>query len=90
MVTGAEVRLNGRRASLEQSGWVLSAEILSPEDAVFEVVSTDQPRPQARNAGTRKLVVRLPEPVTGLRLVVALTPHRKGKPIPNVRTNPPL
>jgi hypothetical protein len=90
MVTGAEIRLDGKSAELEQGGWILAGEIRSPEDAVFEIVSTAQPAPQARNEGTRKLVVRLPDRATDLRLVVTLTPYRKGQVKPRVTVKLPL
>ncbi len=90
MVTAAEIALDGPRAELRERNQALSAEILSPEGAVFEIVSTTPPPPQAQNEGTRKLVVRLPDKVTGLRLAVALTPHRKGRPAPRVPVRLPL
>jgi len=75
MVTAAEVEIKGRQATLRQGGWNLDAAIVAPEEATFEVVSTTPPPPQNPNPGTRKLVVRLPEKVKDLRLVVSLTPH---------------
>jgi hypothetical protein len=89
MVTDAEVDIDGRNANLRKGAWTLSAEIQSPQDAVFGVVSTTPPLPQAQNEGTRKLVVRLPEKVTDLRLVVALTPHQTGRPASKVSTKLP-
>ncbi|HSB17062.1 MAG TPA: heparinase II/III family protein [Bryobacteraceae bacterium] len=90
MVTDAEVSLDGAKAELRKGGWTLAAEIRSPAEATFDVVSTAQPPPQAKNEGTRKLVVRLPEKVTKLALEVWLTPHRSGKPKPVVPANPKL
>jgi hypothetical protein len=75
MVTEAEVKLEGRAATLRQGNWSLRASIVAPQNAVFEIVSTTPPPPQNPNTGTRKLVVRLPEKVTDLRLVVSLTPQ---------------
>jgi hypothetical protein len=49
----------------------LGLTILSPKDAVFDVESTTQARPQNPNTGTRKLVVRLPGKVTSTRIEVA-------------------
>lgn len=82
MVTDAEISLNGPTAELRKAGWTLSAEIRSPGDALFGVVSTTPPPPQAQNEGTRKLVVRLPDKITDLDLFVTLTPHRAGEPKP--------
>ncbi|MEK7406252.1 MAG: heparinase II/III family protein [Acidobacteriota bacterium] len=84
MVTDAEVSLKGAAAELRKPGWALAARVLAPQGAVFEVVSTQPPPPQNQNAGTRKLVVRLPGKVTDLRLVVALTPHRQGQAAPKL------
>jgi len=82
MVTDAEVRLAGASAELSKPGWRLTARVLRPAEAVFDVASTSAPPPQNPNAGTRKLVVRLPGKVSDLRLVVALTPHRQAEPAP--------
>jgi hypothetical protein len=82
MVTEAQVSLKGQSAELKKGDWVLSARVLSPQGAVFDVVSTKAPAPQNPNEGTRKLVVRLANKVSELRLVVALTPHRAGQPEP--------
>jgi len=82
MVTDAEVTTVGRRATLRKGEWALSAGILSPAGARFDTVATTVPPPQTPNTGTRKLVVRLPDKTTELRLVVALTPHRLGQAPP--------
>jgi len=74
MVTEAEVALEGRRARLTKDGRTVSAEIRSPAEARFDIVSTRPPAPQHQNDGTRKLVVRLPDKVTRLDLAVALVP----------------
>lgn len=84
MITDAEISLNGQTAELKKGAWTLSAEIVSPRHAVFDVVSTAAPAPQAQNAGTRKLVVRLGGKVTDLELNVALIPHKTGEPRPKV------
>jgi hypothetical protein len=90
MVTDADVTVDGAKAELRKGGWTLSAEIRSPEEATFDVVSTAPPAPQAQNEGTRKLVVRLPEKVTRLALEVWLTPHRTGQPKPALPSKPRL
>jgi len=84
MITDAEVQIKGPAAELSKPGWALSARVLSPPGAIFDLVSTAAPPPQNPNRGTRKLVVRLPEKVTELRLVVALTPHRDREPAPRL------
>ena len=67
MVTAAETVVDGRTATL---GGKVKVELLSPAAAKFEVVSTAPPSPQNQNAGTRKLVVRLPGKVEGVELAV--------------------
>ena len=73
MVTEAEVELDARKAELRKSGRRLRCEIVSPANAVFDTVSTRPPAPQNQNPGTRKLVVRLPEPLTEAEISVAMT-----------------
>jgi hypothetical protein len=70
MVTEAEIALDGRRATLRQGGATLTAEIASPADGVFAVVSTQQQPPQNTNLGTKKLIVRLSRKVTEARIEV--------------------
>jgi len=82
MVTVAAVTPDGPTAELRIGKQAVTAQILSPAGAKFDVVSTQPPEPEAQNKGTRKLVVRLPEKVTELRLVVALTPHKAGEAAP--------
>lgn len=84
MVTDAAVTLCGKHAELRKPGWILAARIHSPPQASFEVVSTAAPPPQATNAGTRKLVVRLPGKVRRLRLVVSLLPYRESEVKPRL------
>lgn len=84
MVTEAEITLSGASAELRRPGWRVAARVLEPSGAVFQVASTTPPPPQNPNAGTRKLVVRLPGKITQVRLVVALTPHREREPAPRL------
>jgi len=76
MVTDAEVSLEGRKAVLRKPAGRLVAEILSPEGARFDTVSTQPAAPQKQNQGTRKLVVRLPAPVRAVHITVVLRPER--------------
>ena len=84
MLTDADVSLNGQTAELKKNGWTLSAEILSPRHAVFDVISAAAPAPQAPNPGVKKLVVRMGEKVTDMDLKVTLTLHRTGQPKPKI------
>jgi hypothetical protein len=86
MLTDAEVSLGGQIADLQKNGWTLSAEILSPRHAVFDVVSAAVPPQQTPNPGVKKLVVRLGEKVTAMDLRVTLTLHRSGQPKPKIGT----
>jgi hypothetical protein len=72
MLTDSEISSSGQ---LRKGDWVVSTRILKPAGARFDAVSTQVPN-------TRKLVVRLPNKITGLRLVVALTPHPAARPAP--------
>jgi hypothetical protein len=74
MLTDAEIRLNGQLADLVKGDWTLSAEILSPRHAVFDVASAQ--------GSVKRLVVRLGEKVTSLDLNISLTPHKTGAPKP--------
>jgi len=82
MLTDAEVSVSGRTAELRKGNWILSARILAPAGATFDTVSTHAPPPQTPNPNTRKLVVRLPDKITNLRLIVSLTPHPNTQPPP--------
>lgn len=76
MITPADVTLDGRRALLVQDGDTLGAEILEPEDARFELLSTDPGGAEADNAGTTMLAVRLvTDAAAPLVLTVLLTPR---------------
>jgi hypothetical protein len=88
MLTDAEVQLNGQSAELQKNGWSLSAEILSPRHAVFDMMAATPAAAQSPNSsptpGVKKLVVRLGEKVTEMDLKVTLTPHRTGQPKPKI------
>jgi hypothetical protein len=75
MVTDAQITVDRNRATLEKGSASLRAEILSPEDAVFDVVSANAPAPQNPNQGARKLVIRLPGRVTRARIEVRVAVH---------------
>jgi len=71
MVTDAQITLAGNQARLQKGAATLQAEITSPKDATFEVVSTTPPLPREdQNKDTRKLVVRLPGKITRARIEV--------------------
>jgi hypothetical protein len=72
MVTEADVTVDGRRATLRKGTAVLTAEIVSPADAVFEILGTKQDPPQNANLGTKRLAVRLSSKTTKTRIEVKL------------------
>jgi len=84
MLTDAEVALSGQTAELQKAGWTLSAEILSPRHAVFDLAPVTAAAPQPQNSSVKKLVVRLGEKVTDMDLKVTLTLHRTGQPKPKI------
>ena len=78
MHTPADVRLDGARATLRLRDRYLFARILEPAGAWFSVMPASAPPPQAGNQGIVRLVVRVPERVTGARLAVLFSPSRDG------------
>jgi hypothetical protein len=85
MHTKAEVKPEKNRAVLSLNGKRLGAEILEPAGAVFEVAGANPPPPQAQQADVRKLVVRLPEKVKDVRIVVRLMVEGAKAESPEVR-----
>jgi hypothetical protein len=59
MVTDAEVKPDGSRATLVKGKASVRAEIVSPKDAVFDLIPTNPGPPQNPNNGTKRLIVRL-------------------------------
>ena len=75
MTTDASIDLQGDVAVLTLKGRELKARILSPAGAVFSMESAEQEPPQKRNAGVRRLVVRLPRSQGAIRVAVLLSPY---------------
>ena len=69
---GIQISDDKRSAELTQGGKSLSARILSPEGATFDVIGASPARPQNPNKGVSNLIVTLPEKVTTARIVVLL------------------
>lgn len=78
LVSEAEVDASGRRAVLTKEKWAAVATIVAPVDARFETRSTAAPPPQNQNEGTTKLIAVLPAKVERARVVVSITPCRRG------------
>jgi hypothetical protein len=72
MVTEGDVKLDGARATLSKGGATLHAEIVSPKDAAFDLVSTNPGPPQNANLGTKRLIVRLSGKVKQAKIEVRL------------------
>jgi len=74
MLTFAKVTAQGPAVVLEQGGRRMYGRILAPAGATFDTVGANPPPPQRQQPDARKLVVRLPEKVKSLRLVVVFSP----------------
>jgi hypothetical protein len=72
IITDARITLNHGTVLLQKGDAELEARILSPRDAVWDVVTTLAPPPQNPNLGTKKLIVRLSGKATKTRIEVAL------------------
>jgi hypothetical protein len=70
MHTRATADIRGANTVLRQAGKTLTATILEPPGAVFEVAPADPPPPQAQQPDVRKLLVRLSLPAGEARLAV--------------------
>ena len=90
MVTAAEIKLEGHKAVLRQDGKTLLAEILSPADAAFEILSNQPPTKQEwQNAGTYILATRLTaEADKRVEISVVLQPLEKGDKSMTVQLQP--
>jgi hypothetical protein len=90
MTTDAQIDIeDGSRAVLKLKDQTLMARLLSPKDARFTVESAEQPPPQAKNAGVRRLMTRLPQASGEVRVSVLFSPMWKdGKTVDNVEIRP--
>jgi hypothetical protein len=80
MMTGANISLNGDRATLTQAGKTLTARILSPSNATFKVLGADpEMSGQNRNSGYRRLAIELGS-ARDTRIVVQLSPGGNPRP----------
>jgi hypothetical protein len=74
MHTNAEVRISGGTATLRQNGKTMTAKILSPAGATFDVTEIRLPPPQLPVKDTRKLYIRLPDAKKNITIAVLFTP----------------
>jgi hypothetical protein len=76
--TRAAVELDGPRAVLKATGQALSAQVLEPRGAVFEVAAAKGTAAgEAQQPGVRKLIVRLAAGAGATRLAVEFAPGEK-------------
>ncbi len=72
-------KADGSFATLSLAGQKLYAWIASPEGAVFETASAEQPPPQKANKGVRRLLIRLAPARGTVRIAVVLSPSLPGR-----------
>ena len=82
MHTEAAIELDGRKAILRQQDKTLTAFILEPEGAVFEVSEASPPPPEAQQPGTRKLIIRVAVPASACRLAVTFAIGESARAVP--------
>jgi hypothetical protein len=73
MHTEAKIDLDGRKATLHQQDKTLTAFIVEPETAKFELADFNPPPPDGHQT-VSKLLVKLPVPASPTRLAVIFTP----------------
>ncbi len=77
MHTRADVTLSGNRAWLQQKGQRVLAEILSPQNARFELRGANPPPPQGQQPDVHKLCIALTGRSGPVCLLVRFTPQTK-------------
>jgi len=90
MTTDAQIDVEGgSRAVLSLKGQKMVARLLSPKDAKFTVESAEQEPPQEKNAGVRRLMMRLPQASGNVSVVVLFAPMWKdGKAVDAAEIKP--
>ena len=80
--TDAAVAVDGPSANLILNQAQLTAKILSPTGAKFEVISANPPQPQRPAPMTKNLRICLPEKVKQVRIVVSFAPKGESAAAP--------
>lgn len=75
IITPADIEIKNHIARLKIDDARLFVKIVMPDDAHFEVVSANPPKPQRQNEKMKRLSIRLEKPVDSLRLMVQFTPY---------------
>ena len=79
MTTDAQIEVKqGTVAVLKLKGKELTARLLSPKDAGFTVESAEQQPPQEKNAGVRRLMVKVPQASGSICVAVLFSPVWPG------------
>jgi len=73
MHTPASVRIGGLKTVLSQNGSTLLLEVLEPKDAIVESYEVSVPPPQRPIKGIRRIVVRPPDKVESIEILIRLT-----------------
>jgi hypothetical protein len=76
-LTPSKIEIAGQTATLTQGSEKLTVRILSPQNAIFQIVSANPPRPQKQQPGVQNLTVRLPEKAAQATIAVLLTPGQQ-------------
>ncbi|MBI4557027.1 MAG: heparinase II/III family protein [Candidatus Hydrogenedentes bacterium] len=75
MTTDAEIKLqDDGSATLLLEGRQMIARVLEPRGASFAVESAEQPPPEKKNAGVKRLIFRLDAPIGPLTLTILFAP----------------
>ncbi|HMB96266.1 MAG TPA: DUF4962 domain-containing protein [Tepidisphaeraceae bacterium] len=82
--TTAQIEVLGSVAHLRQNGKELTARILSPGNAQFEVLSANPPPPQQQMPNLKKLVIRLHDAHGRVAIGVIFSPGEKDEGAPEI------
>jgi hypothetical protein len=74
----AVLLINSQKALLTLNGKEVTAQILSPADAVFSIISAEQPSPQKPNTGVKRLLINKNATAGNLTIILMLSPQWGG------------
>jgi hypothetical protein len=80
MVTRAKAKWSGSHAVLEQKGKRIAADVLAPDDANFDAVPARGGQSEGLQPDAARLVVRLPDKLKSVRIVVSLATEDAAAP----------
>lgn len=73
MLTAAQIEVDGQRATLRLGGEQLTARIVSPDEARWEVSEINVKAPERQVVDTRKLVATIPQATKHVRFLIVLS-----------------